>query len=405
MNIANDKALHQCTSCQMCAAVCPTGAISIDLDKNGFYRPTVNPEECVDCSLCTTICYKFDNNVQETNSLDDETIYGASAIDKSIVKETTSGGIADILARKLISRGYKCIGVCYDTDRAVAYHKVAETEQDVIGFRGSKYIQSYTFSAFKQMVSEVNKYKFAIFGLPCQIYAIHRFLAKRRCREDHILIDLYCHGTPSLRIWQKYNDEIKHLIQKYSFDKVNFRSKIKGWGNFNVVMEVDNITAFISNNKKNEFYSLFFSDVVLNDSCYECKLRSTLRYTDIRLGDFWGKEYVNNHQGVSAVSIVTEKGKALFDSIKDEIIYEEHKYKDFLPYQSYGKVYPKNDELRKVVFNQLNDDSAKLRDVVRTIHLNLPLKQRIKHHLKHIVKMMPDGMISVIKKLYYKLTN
>lgn len=405
MNIANNNTLHECTSCQMCSAVCPTSAISIIVDNEGFYRPIVDTKKCIDCSLCTSVCYKYDNNILDTEPLNDKTIYGAKALDSSVVEETTSGGIADILARKLIDLGYKCIGVYYDTDNAIAYHKIAVNKEETVGYRGSKYIQSYTYTAFKQLVTDYKKDKFAVFGLPCQIYAIHRFLEKRKCRENHILIDLYCHGTPSLHIWQKYNTEIIQSIKQNNFDKVDFRSKIKGWGNFYVVAVVNGIKVFISNKKKNEFYTLFFSDTALNESCYNCKLRSTLRYTDIRLGDFWGKTYVGNHQGISAVSIATDRGKTLFNHIKEDISYKEHLYSDFLPYQSYGKIYPINNKLRSNILNQLQDKDIRLKDVIRTIYQNQTLKQRIKRHLKNIVTMMPTGMISFLKKLYYNSKN
>ena len=36
MNILDSSAIRKCTSCQMCAAVCPKGAITIELVLNGF---------------------------------------------------------------------------------------------------------------------------------------------------------------------------------------------------------------------------------------------------------------------------------------------------------------------------------------------------------------------------------
>ena len=39
MNVNDKSALRECTSCQMCAAVCAKNAIEIRLNKDGFYRP------------------------------------------------------------------------------------------------------------------------------------------------------------------------------------------------------------------------------------------------------------------------------------------------------------------------------------------------------------------------------
>ena len=78
------------------------------------------------------------------------------------------------------------------------------------------------------------------------------------------------------------------------------------------------------------FYRLFFSDKVLNEACSDCKLRSTLKYTDIRLGDFWGDEYDNNIKGVSAVTAVTELGYEWISQLPKEMFIKEHKLSDYL---------------------------------------------------------------------------
>ena len=133
--------------------------------------------------------------------------------------------------------------------------------------------------------------------------------------------------------------EIKKLIKKPRFDHVNFRSKIKGWGNFVVEVIVDDLQVFISDRKKDEFYQLFFSNLMLNEACHDCALRSTLEYTDIRLGDFWGKCYDTDIKGVSGVTLVTERGKQAFDFIRKETTVKEHDWTDFLPYQSWNVDY------------------------------------------------------------------
>ena len=66
MNILDKAALHECTSCQLCATMCARGAIKIGLNKAGFYRPVVDADLCTDCGLCTKVCYKFDENLRTT---------------------------------------------------------------------------------------------------------------------------------------------------------------------------------------------------------------------------------------------------------------------------------------------------------------------------------------------------
>ncbi|MEG1435234.1 MAG: 4Fe-4S binding protein [Gordonibacter sp.] len=48
--------LDRCSSCQMCATFCPTGAISKFEDADGVFGIQHNPGKCVKCLCCTDIC-------------------------------------------------------------------------------------------------------------------------------------------------------------------------------------------------------------------------------------------------------------------------------------------------------------------------------------------------------------
>ena len=403
MNITDVSAKRNCTSCQMCAAICPKNAISIALDLNGFYRPRVDDSLCVDCGICMKVCYRFEQQIEQfgKDRLSNTILYGASAKDADVVKNTTSGGIADLLAHQLIQEGYKCVGVVYDPERDAAVDRVATTEDELVGFRGSKYIQSYALDAFKEVVENCRTEKYAVFGTPCHIYALDKYFRQRKVRDQHMLIDLYCHGCPSMNIWKKYVKDVKVKISQEKIDNANFRSKVKGWGNFYIV--VDGKTIYYSNNRHNEFFDLFFSDQVLNEACNDCALRGTLAYTDIRLGDFWGKQYVMNNKGVSAVSLVTNNAKTLFGRIADKVNYKEERYEDFLPWQSWGKAHHPKSELREKLHMQLRDENVTLRESIDAIHHQQSLKRKLSRYGKNFVHALPIQVEKCIRWLFYKL--
>ncbi len=386
MNINSSNAIRPCTSCQMCGAVCPKNAISIKLDEEGFYRPSVNASLCIDCGLCVSYCYKFDENIEKTNQdeLNNFIHYAAYANQISITKETTSGGIADILAKHLIKSGFKVIGVEFDCKTNSAQHKVANNIEETHAFRGSKYIQSYAVSAFRFLVKQCKKEKFAVFGLPCQIYSLAKYLEKNNRRKNCVLIDLYCHGCPSMLVWEKVSDNVRKKMNVSHFDKVVFRSKKKGWGKF--VLEIKaKRKSYLSTPLHNEFYDLFFSNQVLNESCIDCKLRSTLAYTDIRLGDYWGPIYKKNKLGVSAVTLVTDNGQSLFNEISSEINSSVKPITSFLPYQSWGHKYDCNEELRNTIFDVLKNKNTNIKDAVSIINKRQPVKKRIKVLIKQLL--------------------
>ena len=401
MNITDKSAIRECTSCQMCAAVCTKDAIKIRLNEDGFYRPYLDSGKCIDCGLCVKVCYKFDYDIKVTSEDEENMITVKSAQYKQdeLLEKVTSGGVADALAKELIKEGYICIGVVYNDELHRAEHAVASSVAETDRFRGSKYIQSYSIDAFKTLVKNVKNNKFAIFGLPCHIYAVHKFLTLRRKRENCILIDLFCHGCPSMLIWNKYEQAIKRKVGNKKFDEVQFRSKIKGWGTFYVVVVVvEGVKVFVSSPKHDEFYSLFFSDHVLNDACSNCKLRSTMEYTDIRLGDFWGKRYLNDRKGVSAMAITSERGMKVFNAINGLFKTENSCMSEVLVKQSYGKVYKPNLELRKMMLDGLRDSDKTLKDVVDLYYSRQGLAMKAKRWLKTVNWFLPFDLMRLLKR-------
>jgi len=336
----------------------------------------------------------------DSRHLSETKLYAAAACDDSIVRNTTSGGIADLLAKELIRSGYFCIGVRYDNKLHRAEHVVAQSCAETDVFRGSKYIQSYSFSAFRELVNKCKEHKFAVFGTPCQIYAINRYATFRNIRDNILLIDLYCHGCPSLLLWKKYIKEFTKDCAN-EIDSINFRSKVCGWGNFYITADCK-ADSFSSTPFNNGFYDLFFSDSLLNIACNDCSLRSTLSYTDIRLGDFWGKSYATNTRGISAVSIVTTRGADLYSKITSRLsTNSEHDYSDFLPYQSYGKIYTCQTKLRDILFSQIKNPDIHISVSLHTFINSLNLRQKMIRYCKQIVHVMPVKLIALIKHIYH----
>lgn len=402
MNILDKSAKRECTSCQLCATMCARGAIKIELNENGFYRPIVDADKCTDCGLCTKVCYKFDEDVEITTKeqLSETDLYSAWSNDDAIVRDTTSGGIGDLLAHELLKEGYKVVGCAYNDELARAEHRIAVNETELLPFRGSKYIQSYTFDALKEVVKNCRQEKFAVFGTPCQIYALSKIAEMKKCRDNFFFVDLYCHGCPSLLAWQKYQKHIKKKIGADSFEKVEFRSKTLGWGAFCVSFYNKGKRIFNSSRNLHGFYELFFCDQVLNDGCHECQLRGTLEYTDIRMGDFWGKKYLNNTRGVSGVSIVTERAKAVFEKIKaEDVTVAECKYDEFLPYQSWGKAHHPIPKAREAILASLKDPKQDVWDATKALHCNRPLKAKLAWFARDVFALFPLSVTNFVKKI------
>ena len=404
MNVIDKRVTRNCTGCGVCATVCAKRAISIQLDREGFYRPFVDDSMCNDCGICTTVCYKFDEDVRLTSNdeLINKPLYSAWANDDEVVNNTTSGGIGDLLAHQLQQEGYKVVGVVYNEEEARAEHYIAESEDGLIAFRGSKYIQSYTFNAFQEVVKNCRNEKYAVFGTPCQIYALNKLVTRRKVRENFFFVDLYCHGCPSMNAWTKYLADIKKKNCLDKFDSVSFRSKAKGWGSLYIIeAKLNGETVYVGKKANDKFYELFFSEHVLNDACYDCKLRSTLEYTDIRMGDFWGHKYLDNQRGVSAISIATDKGNEVFGKLKS-ITCSQCSYDEFLPYQSWNLTYKVDEEQRKAVLATLSKEDEGIDVAINILRQHQGLATKAKRYIKTILALFPLGLTNGIKKVLYK---
>ena len=141
---------------------------------------------------------------------------------------------------------------------------------------------------------------------------------------------------------------------------------------------------------------------MLNGACKNCKLRSTLEFADIRLGDFWGKCYDTNTKGVSGVTLVTKHGIEAFEQIKDKVYVMEHPFSDFLPFQSWGKVYQYNENLRNHLFEMLNQGKA-LCEIQKYYFAHQSVAQKMKRHIKNLIYMFPPQVINKVKKIYHRL--
>lgn len=406
MNITNSSSFHSCTSCGVCATVCNRRAITIKLGKEGFYRPVIDESLCNDCGLCTSVCYKFDKELLMTSpeGLIEKPLYSAWSNDDELIKQTTSGGIGDLLARQLMKYGYKVVGVVYNENKTRAEHKIARDEDDLCGFRGSKYIQSYTFDAFVEVVANCRNDRYAVFGTPCQIYALNKLVTKRKVRDNFFFVDLYCHGCPSLHAWTKYQADIKKKLSIDRFDSVSFRSKKKGWGGVYITnFFAKGKSVYVGKKANDKFYELFFSDQVLNEACYDCKLRSTLEYTDIRLGDFWGHKFLKNQRGVSAISLATPMGREVFSKIESSITCSPCSYNEFLPYQSWHLSYQMESENRKAILTTLADSQLGIDDAIRELEKRQGVKKNIIRLIKTILAVFPLGLTNSIKRILYRI--
>lgn len=390
MNISN---IHDCYGCGVCAVVCSQKIIEISLNSDGFYEPHItDASKCTNCGLCVDVCAYSHDELSVNNS--PLKSYAAWSKEPAVRRKCSSGGVGFEIGRYLINQGYKVCGVRYNVETNRAEHYIATNVEELIPSIGSKYIQSYTVNGFKAIN---RKEKYLVTGTPCQIDSFRRYIRKFKKEDNFILIDFFCHGVPSMLVWDKYVKWAEAKVGKLTY--VSWRNKFTGWHD-SWAMSIDGINTAESedyNSSYNElikerkgnlnsrlsqgdmFYRLFLSDACLGKACYEkCKYKYDKSAADIRIGDLWGKEYAKEEKGVSCCIALTEKANDVLKHCNTQLI--THKFDVVAEGQMIENAH-KNKQ-RVIVLSKLRsqqNDIISLKKVLNKIALTRNFNSLLKH--------------------------
>ena len=286
------KRKHNCCACTACYNACPVNAISMTIDDEGFYYPSINIEKCIGCNKCLNVCkFKFDQkNNGYKNTLDNDltypVVYAVKHKDFDIRINSRSGGIFTALSDNILNKKGVIYG-CILTDDFKAIHTRTTSPHGRDKMRGSKYIQSQLNDIFKDVYCEIEKNTPVLFsGTSCQIAGLKSYIGKEY--DNLLCVDIVCHGVPSPKIWGEY---LNWHEQKNNAKCINvdFRNKTDfGWKTHIETLTMKNEKSSEIKVNSEIFKSLFYSHNILRPSCYHCPYKSTIHPGDITIGDYWG---------------------------------------------------------------------------------------------------------------------
>lgn len=312
-----------CCGCTACESVCGVHAITMKPDAEGFLYPEVNNEICINCSVCEKVCPVIGRDLNPPVGIPLK-VFALHNKDKDIWFKSSSGGVFHALCINCLNRGGIVFGAEYN-DNLTVVHRGEITEEGILKFRGSKYVQSDLVGIFREILGNLKVNKEVLFsGTPCQVEGLKRYL--RKPYSNLMTVDILCHGVPSPKI---FSDYIK-FVNRYSLgrlENINMKDKTYGWGYQNLRLFFNgNITEFNSPTS-NLWNRIFYDHIANRPSCSACRFTNFQRPGDITIGDFWGIEKshpgFNSSNGVSLLLVNSNKGLITWRDVAEQFNYIE----------------------------------------------------------------------------------
>ena len=308
-----------CSGCGACSIVCPTNCIEMSNNSEGFYYPTINASQCVNCNKCRNNCPSINSSRQGQSSPD---VYAFVNKNKNVIKASSSGGAFTAFSEYIIRNGGVVFSCVFDSKFNAIFDR-AESIEELAKMRGSKYVESKAWIVYADVKEELANEKLVLFvGLPCQVAGLLSTLSEEY-KKTLITIDLLCHGVPSHGLFEAYIEMVtaqKGQIIDYSFRE----KKYWGWGNWGRYnyKKGDRIKEKKTLVANDYYYSLYFKENNYRESCYTCSFAKLPRISDITIGDCWNEgelaPMIDNIDGVSLILLNTDVGRRLYDEIKDD---------------------------------------------------------------------------------------
>lgn len=306
-----DVPYSHCNGCTCCYNICPTNAIVMKENDEGFLYPEIDFNKCIKCGLCYKSCPIENFSFVNTN---EPSAYAMMAPD--VIRNTSSsGGMFSMLANYIFQKNGVVCGVRNDGPFRLVFD-FARNEQELEPLKASKYFQAEVADTYQKIKELLGKNIYVLFcACPCQVAGLKNFLGKDY--KTLITADIICHGVPSYKFAEACSASLTPLNE---IDKVKFRDKsVFKWSSNYKVIKKDGKSIDVSYNDS-DFYKAFSKGLPMREGCYNCKFASIPRVGDFTLGDYWHiTEFapdMNDDMGTSCVLLNTDKAKEIYKEIE-----------------------------------------------------------------------------------------
>lgn len=367
-----------CTGCSACMSVCPTKSITMRMDAEGFYYPTIDHETCISCGKCDRTCHCL-NKQQREGECEHVSYYGRSR-EMEVLQNSSSGGAFYHLAQQVLKTGGVVYGAAFDYQDLLLKHQSTDAV-DLNKLLKSKYIESDLGSTIQEICAAIQNGRKVFFcGTPCQVRGV-----KSAVKDPQGLLltcDFICHGVPSAKIFKEH---LQHICKNENIVDMDFRPKEIGWVTKNLKVVTDKRTKVIPYRLDSYYRGFIVDDAFLRRSCYDCQYRKN-HFSDITIADFWGyrnyKPEINDEKGWSLIVANTSEGQRLVENMEGfELNKLDNQYSDYIYAE---RDYSEAKQKRKVFFDQYGQHGFE--KAAKKTYMKDAKSEKIKYYIKKILK-------------------
>lgn len=308
--------IKYCSGCKACENICPTGALKI-ITSGSCFTYEMDKDLCIHCRKCLKVCPMKKGKLYQPMT-------GLVSFSKNatVVRQSSSGGIATLIYQYGLAHNMNCVGVRFD-DKYNLMYSFIDDQKDIGKAKGSKYVYSDMNAIYKKIEYKLRNHETVILiGLPCHISGLKNYCREKCMEIDNLYtVDIACHGVPMPDIFKKH---IRNIAKNTNESiNIHFREKDNPFG---ITVRNKNGQIICKRTRYQDEYMYLYLSGHYAEACYQCPYAQKNRCGDITIKDYCYSENgvrikKDLLHGASHVLINNKKGISLFERISNDGLY------------------------------------------------------------------------------------